>query len=115
MIQESLTIYPVNDDLRITYLLGKIHQETLISSSELPVIGCVPINRYGQRTLIRCCPVCELPHGIKFVSGTYLDNGSYSMMAGGLIAFRRDPMDIFARDFRNVYAFGTLSLCASLE
>ncbi|HME56292.1 MAG TPA: Sip1-related alpha-galactosidase [Candidatus Lokiarchaeia archaeon] len=83
--------FPTNDRLSITYLL------TCLDSGAS--VGYVPVNRFGQRTLIRCCELLELPVGLKFVSGTYLKAGSYEKMAGGILAIGDDPVLLSKRIF----------------
>jgi hypothetical protein len=75
--------FPTNDRLRITYLMAQLSGA---------VAGFVPVNRFGQRALIRCCELPDLPAGIKFVSGTFMSNGTYEKMAGGLLSIHDDPV-----------------------
>lgn len=85
------SVFPTNDRLRITYLL------TCLDSGAS--VGYVPVNRFCQRTMIRCCELLEMPVGLKFVSGTYLNAGSYEKMAGGILAISDDPILLSKRIF----------------
>jgi hypothetical protein len=83
--------FPTNDRLRITYLLSCLDSGVSV--------GYVPVNRFGQRTLIRCCELLGLPVGLKFVSGTFLKAGNYDKMAGGMLAIGDDPVLLSKRIF----------------
>jgi hypothetical protein len=89
-------VLPANDKLRITFLLAQLGPE---ESGAPGYAAFVPVNRFGQRTLIRCCSVLGLPHGLKFVSGTHVGEGSYEKMAGGILAFGDDPVVLSKHTF----------------
>jgi raffinose synthase Sip1-like protein/putative addiction module component len=82
---------PNNEELSISYLVGKIKEHSYVSF--------VPVNRYGQRSLIRSCSLLDLPKSLKFVSGNYLDAQKYNFLAGGLIQFGEDPLQLTGKIF----------------
>lgn len=82
---------PDNEDLPITYMLGKLEDGIFVF---------VPVDRFGQITTIRCCSFLDFPNGIKFVSGTFMPGEQYSHLAGGLVAFGEDPVELSASIFK---------------
>lgn len=89
-------VLPDNDRLRITYLLADLERG---KDGKPACAALVPVNRWGQRTLIRCCSILGLPHGAKLVSGTHVDGDTYENMAGGILAFGDDPVVLSTRVF----------------
>jgi hypothetical protein len=82
---------PNNDYLPITYMLGQ---------TSVGFIAFVPICRFGQISVIRSCSFLEIPQGLKFLSGNYLENQQYAQLAGGLIGFGEDPLELSESIFR---------------
>jgi hypothetical protein len=82
---------PNNETYCISYLLGKCAGG---------IFACVPVNRYGQRSIIRASNIADVPHSLKFVAGNYLRTQQYGRLAGGLIAFHADPFELTALIFR---------------
>ncbi len=78
-------LLPDNEDLPISYLLGQLGAG---------VVSFVPVDRFGQITTIRACSFLEFPNGVKFVSGDFLNGQKYDRLAGGLVAFGEDPVEL---------------------
>jgi hypothetical protein len=71
-----------------------------IARHQSGVVGFIPVNRAGQRTLIRTCGILDAaPPGLKFVSGNYLPAQQFSSIAGGIIAWGENPLELSDRGF----------------
>ncbi|HMF32063.1 MAG TPA: Sip1-related alpha-galactosidase [Candidatus Lokiarchaeia archaeon] len=81
---------PNNEGYSISYLLGKLPRG---------IVACAPVNRYGQRSVIRASNIVDVPHSLKIVSGNYLRAQQYDHLAGGLIAFHEDAFEVTSHIF----------------
>nr|MDO8112016.1 Sip1-related alpha-galactosidase [Candidatus Sigynarchaeota archaeon] len=86
-------LLPDNEDLAITYMLGKLGNGG--------IVAFVPVDRFGQITTIRCCSFLEFPNGVKYVSGNFMKDQKYEHIAGGLIAFGEDPVELSSSIFKS--------------
>ena len=77
---------PNNENLPISYLMGKL--------SNGHCFGVVPTNRFGQQSLIRSCELLDFPLGLKIVSGNFLPRQKYDHLAGAMILFGEDPIQV---------------------
>ena len=82
---------PNNEAMPINYMIGK---------SSKGFVAFVPVSRFGQITLIHSCNFLEIPLGLKFVSGNFLVAQQYQQLAGGLIGFGRDPLQLTESIYR---------------
>ncbi len=87
-------VLPDREELPITYMLAKMDGDAMAAF--------VPVNCDGQVTTIRCCQFLDFQHGVKFVSGTFMKDGTYTSLAGGLIAFGNDPV-VLTKDAFTLY------------
>jgi hypothetical protein len=78
-------LLPDNENLPISYLLAQMGSS---------VAAFVPVDRFGQMTTIRACSFLDFPNGVKFVSGNFLNAQKYDRLAGGLVAFGEDPVEL---------------------
>jgi hypothetical protein len=81
---------PNNEFLKISYLMGRFQSTA---------VAFVPTNRDGQRSIIRTCNLLEIPHGIKFVCGDFMEHQQYASIAGGLLVFDQDPAILTKKSF----------------
>lgn len=78
-------LLPDNEDLPVSYMLAQIGPG---------VAAFVPVDRFGQITTIRTCSFLEFPNGIKFLSGNFMNAQKYDKLAGGIVAFGEDPIEL---------------------
>ncbi|MEX2683606.1 MAG: Sip1-related alpha-galactosidase [Candidatus Sigynarchaeota archaeon] len=88
---EMAGLLPDNESLPISYLLGQLGGG---------IVSFVPVDRFGQITTIRACSFLDFPNGVKFVSGNFLNAQKYDRLAGGLVAFGEDPIELSETIFR---------------
>jgi len=92
---------PDNEDFPMSYMLAK---------RDSNIVAFVPVDRFGQITTIRCCSFMAIrkskqrtepiPNGVKFVSGTFMPACKYDHLAGGLVAFGEDPIELSASIYK---------------